>query len=314
MSESVTVGVDGTRESHSAVDWAAREALVRGVTLQLLQVRETGVYPYSPIADDEVEREWAQHLVNELLDELHRRHPELNVTVETASGRPSHVLADVSAETDLLVLGSSGLSSLLGFIVGSAALPTVAHSACPVVLVRARPGDDHGAGDHDGSHGRTSAEAFASAFPPPETEAETGEIVLGVDLQRPCDELLAFAFGSAARRSVPLRVLNAWNLGGRRSMRPTPIPPGMHGELLTAQNDALAAALRPWTERHPDIKVHAEALVEQPAHLLVEAATQASMLIVGRRNRRSRIGTHLGPVTHAVMHHARAPLAIVPYD
>jgi nucleotide-binding universal stress UspA family protein len=62
------------------------------------------------------------------------------------------------------------------------------------------------------------------------------------------------------------------------------------------------------------VKVHAEAEIGQPARLLVEAASQASLLVVGRRNRRSRIGTHLGPVTHAVMHHARTPVAVVPHD
>ncbi|GGO50304.1 stress-inducible protein [Streptomyces daqingensis] len=305
MTESVTVGVDGTRESHSAVDWAAREALTRGVPLQLLHIREAGAYPYSPIADDEVEREWAQNLVNEVLDELNRRAPELNVEVEMAAGRPSHVLADASAETGLLVLGSRGLSSLLGFIVGSAALPTVAHCACPVVLVRAHAGDAHSSGDHQ-------AETLAAL--PLQERTTTGEIVLGVDLRHPCDELMAFAFQEAALHSLPLRVLNAWSVGDHhRAMRPSPIPPAMQGELLAAQNDALTAALRPWSERYPDIKVHAEALTDQPAHLLVEAAAQASMLVVGRRNRRSRIGTHVGSVTHAVMHHARAPLAVVPY-
>ena len=53
---------------------------------------------------------------------------------------------------------------------------------------------------------------------------------------------------------------------------------------------------------------------QQPAKLLVEAAAQASMLIVGRRNRRSRLGTHIGTVAHSVMHHARTPVAVVPHD
>jgi nucleotide-binding universal stress UspA family protein len=307
--ESVAVGLDGTRESYSAVDWAAREAMARDVTLRLIQIRETGAYPYSPIADDEVEREWAQTVVNGVLDELNRRAPGVNTTVDMVTGRPSHLLADVSAETDLLVLGSRGLGSVLGYVVGSTALPTVAHSACPVVLVRARPGsDDHGASGESG-HGIPSDVLTLSDKRP-----ETAEIVLGVNLSRPCEELLAFAFDAAELHSAPLRVLNVWPVPPYRAMRPEPIPPGMREELLSAQSDALAEALRPWQKQFPGVEVHSETLFGRPARVLVEAATQASMLVVGRRNRRSRIGTYLGPVTHAVMHHARAPLAVVPHE
>jgi nucleotide-binding universal stress UspA family protein len=313
MFQSVTVGLDGTRESLAAVDWAAREALLRNVPLRIVHVRETGAYPYSPIADDEVEREWAQTITSEALDDLAGRMPELAVTVEMVSGRPAHVLADASAETDLLVLGSRGLGTVLGFIVGSTALPTVAHTACPVLLVRARP---RAYGDETGE--RTDTErgtaTDAQTHPYPASETPGGDIVLGLDLGRPCDELIAFAFDTAARHSAQLRVLHAWDLPPTYGLRPLPVPPAMTNELLAAQNQALAATLRPRQGEQPDVKVQAEAVIGQPSRLLVEAASQASMLIVGRRNRRSRIGTHVGNVAHAVMHHARTPVAVVPHD
>lgn len=298
MFQSVTVGLDGTRESLAAVDWAAREALARDTSLRIVQVRETGAYPYSPIADDEVEREWAQTITSEALDDLNARMPGLAVTVDMLAGRPAHVLADASADTELLVLGSRGLGTVLGFIVGSTALPAVAHTVCPVVLVRARPRGPGGA-----EHGTLGTH-----------EPPGGDLVLGIDLGRPCDELLAFAFDTAARHSAPLRVLHAWDLPPTYGMRPLPVPPAMTDELLAAQNQALAATLRPWQDERPEVKVRAEAVIGQPSRLLVEAAAQASMLIVGRRNRRSRLGTHVGTVAHAAMHHARTPVAVVPHD
>ncbi|WP_314174734.1 universal stress protein [Streptomyces winkii] len=318
MFQSVTVGLDGTRESLAAVDWAAREALLRGVTLEIIQVRETGAYPYSPIADDEVEREWAQTITNEALDDLNRNMPDLAVNVDMVAGRPAHVLADASAETDLLVLGSRGLGTVLGFIVGSTALPTVAHTACPVVLVRARP---EAKGESVGHlQGRALSESVsgspsgAGSGPYPESETPGGDVVLGLDLGRPCDELIAFAFDTAARHAAQLRVLHAWDLPPTYGMRPLPVPPAMTNELLAAQNQALAAALRPRQDEQPGVKVQADAVIGQPSRLLVEAAAQASLLIVGRRNRRSRLGTHVGTVAHAVMHHAHTPVAIVPHD
>lgn len=291
MFQSVTVGLDGTDESLAAVDWAAREALARGVQLRIVQVREAGAYPYSPLVDDEVEREWAQQITGDALDDLNRRMPELDATVDMVAGKPAHVLADISAETDLLVLGSRGLSAVVGFIVGSTALPAVAHTVCPVVLVRAE-----------------SRDAAETGGPP------CDDVVLGMELDRPCDELIAFAFDFAARHSVPLRVLHAWELPPSYGMRPMPVPPAMTDELLAAQNESLTAALRPWQEARPEVKTEAEAVIGHPSRLLVEAVGDRSLLVVGRRNRRSRLGTHLGTITHAVLHHARTPVAVVPHN
>ncbi|SCK09141.1 universal stress protein [Streptomyces sp. WMMB 322] len=309
MFQSVTVGLDGTRESLAAVDWAARESLARGVTMNIVQVRETGAYPYSPLTDDDIEREWAQSITSEALDDLNSRMPDLAVTVDMLAGRPAHVLSDASAETDLLVLGSRGLGSILGYIVGSTALPVAAHTVCPLVLVRSRPqGSTRERDEHHVEAGLLEPEHH------PASETPGGDIVLGLDLGRPADDLIAFAFDTAARHSAQLRVLHAWDLPPTYGMRPLPVPPAMTNELLAAQNQALIAALHPWQDAHPDVKVQAEAVIGQPARLLVEAAAQASMLVVGRRNRRSRLGTHVGTVTHAVMHHARTPVAVVPHD
>ncbi|GCB44062.1 universal stress protein family [Streptomyces sp. NL15-2K] len=57
-------------------------------------------------------------------------------------------------------------------------------------------------------------------------------------------------------------------------------------------------------------------LVEEgrPAQRLLDATRDAGLLAVGRRIRPSRLGTHTGPVTHAVMHHVRCPVAVVPHE
>ena len=40
MLRTVTVGYDGSSESRAAAEWAAREALLRGLPLRLVNVRE----------------------------------------------------------------------------------------------------------------------------------------------------------------------------------------------------------------------------------------------------------------------------------
>ncbi|WP_372448761.1 hypothetical protein [Streptomyces musisoli] len=40
----------------------------------------------------------------------------------------------------------------------------------------------------------------------------------------------------------------------------------------------------------------------------------ASLAVVGRRIRMSRLGTHTGHVAHAFLRHAEAPVAVIPHD
>ncbi|WP_308445578.1 universal stress protein [Streptomyces spororaveus] len=63
----------------------------------------------------------------------------------------------------------------------------------------------------------------------------------------------------------------------------------------------------------PEVRVEVDCSVGQPANRLVEASADASLVDVGRRIRRSAIGTRLGPVVHAVLHHATVPVAFVPH-
>lgn len=58
----------------------------------------------------------------------------------------------------------------------------------------------------------------------------------------------------------------------------------------------------------------ARTVIGQPAIQILDAASGAALVVVGRRIRRSTLGTHTGPITHAVMHHATSPVAVVAHD
>ncbi|GAA0674591.1 hypothetical protein GCM10009548_50500 [Streptomyces malaysiensis subsp. malaysiensis] len=51
-----------------------------------------------------------------------------------------------------------------------------------------------------------------------------------------------------------------------------------------------------------------------PADQLIDASRDASLVVVGRRVRCNAFGAHIGAVTHAVPHHATAPVAVVAHD
>ncbi|MFF9060384.1 universal stress protein [Streptomyces sp. NPDC014882] len=287
----VTVGLDGSRESRAAAEWAAGEAQLRALPLRLVQVWEPLPEPMAqaPLPDAETGRHQAGRIPRETAGELRLSHPGLDVRTEQLPGGPAEVLCRAAAEAELLVLGSRGMSGIGGFLVGSVGLAVVAHAERPVVLVRT-PGtaDGHGTGD---AH---------------------GPVVLGLDTGRPSEELIEFALTEAARRGAAVRVVHGW------SPKPSyayalSVDPGFHETLAQYESTALNELLHPWREKFPDLEIVAESRYGSPAAQLVEASRDARLVVVGRRTRRGP-GAHVGHVTHAVLHHCTAPVAVVPHD
>ncbi|WP_344560995.1 universal stress protein [Streptomyces axinellae] len=134
-----------------------------------------------------------------------------------------------------------------------------------------------------------------------------------MDVHAACEETLAFVFEAAERRSAPLKVLNGWEPPPTYGPRPMVLPGGAIDGVLAERAGALAKKVRPWGEKHPGVRVDARAVLAQPAELLLDASQEAALLVVGRRRRDASLGAHVGPVAHAAMHHAQAPVAVVPH-
>ncbi|MEU0112215.1 universal stress protein [Streptomyces bobili] len=301
MSRTVTVGLDGSRESRAAAEWAAVEAELRAVPLKLVQVWEP--LPKSmakaPLLGAETHRHWTERIPREAAEELRLRHPALDVSVEQVSGsNPAQSLSGVAAEAELLVLGSRGMSGLGGFLFGSVGLAVVARAERPVVLVRAQEATADERADNT-----AGGSAAATVL---------GPVVLGLDTGTPSEALIEFAFTTAVRRGTAVRVVHGWN--------PQPYyvyalsaDPGFHDTLAQYESTALTEMLHPWREKFPGLEITAESRYGSPAAQLVEASREASLVVVGRRIRRHGPGAHIGHVTHAVLHHCTAPVAVVPH-
>ncbi|MGW6913327.1 universal stress protein [Kitasatospora sp. NPDC054939] len=282
MNGPIVAGFDGSPESTAAAGWAAREALLRRLPLELVQAwpwPDTDV----PGTDEAVARSREQLALAET--EL-RRVLAAGGDLTSAHVRESPVEALVAASgrASMLVLGSRGLGTVQGFLVGSVSQEVLRSAACPTVLVRAGSEPDPG-----------------------------GEVVLGLDLRHACDEVIGFAFEAARLRAVPLRVVHAWAppAGSEYMAFAAVDSPG--AELAAAEQQHLVDTLGPWRSRHPEVAVTADLVHGHATVVLVEAAAGAGLVVVGRRTRRAPVGAHLGPVTHAAIHHARCPVAVVPY-
>jgi nucleotide-binding universal stress UspA family protein len=289
MNDVVTVGLDGTPESLSAVLWAAQETRLRGGRLRLLHawaLLSPEAAEGAPGAKDQ--NYWPHRIMEEARTAVQARHPELPLEEVLVPEDPLEALKEAAGSSDLLVLGSRDLGPLEKYVLGEVGLQLIAHIATPTVLVRARQDSDPVRSD--------------------------GDVVLGLSLHEPCEALLGFAFGTAARRGVPLCAVHGRRLPSHAYNRGGGVDPVIAKEVITEAGRDLAEALAPWRERFPDVRVEDRVELDSPARALLHDAAGAGLLVVGRRHRRRLLTPRIGHVVQAVVHHAACPVAAVPHE
>lgn len=286
MALPVVVGVDGSESSLLALDWAVDEAARRGVPLRIVHTSLWDRYEPDPTDNEDLARarKAVAVLVTSATERAVRRQPQAEVEVEVLPEAAAPALVEQTGDASVVVVGSRGRGGFAGMLLGSVSLEVAAHCACPLVVVR-------GGGDAIGRrHER---------------------IVLGVSGREAPGPAVAFAYGQAARWRAELELVHAWS--------PEPAP-GLTYGLVTRGPGAseadlaerlLAAAAAEAAALCPDVRTRMLARPGRPHAVLLEAAAEADLLVVGAR-RRHGPGLHLGPVNHAVLHHAPCPVAVVP--
>ncbi|WP_438295523.1 universal stress protein [Streptomyces sp. HUAS TT7] len=272
----VVVAVDGSPGGARAADWAVDEADRRGVPLRLVCASLWERCDPEP-ADDVVGRLRAS--VHSLLAaeaaRVSLRRPGVPVSTELLAQETVPALLDAGRGAAMLVLGSRGHGGFEGLLLGSVSLRVAARADFPVVVVRtAAPRGD-------------------------------GRIVLGIGGRRYPRSAAEFALAEAACRKAALDVLHSWqpdvDFSGLSALL-DPSPARRRAEtLLTTVADQL---------EHDGAGVPVRRLCPPggAAAALLDAAAGADLLVVGSR----RPFGQLGPVDHAVLHHAPCPVAVVP--
>ncbi|MDX3582670.1 universal stress protein [Streptomyces europaeiscabiei] len=297
MQPVVTVGLDGSPESHAAARWAADEAEKRKLTLRLLHAWPLlAPEPTGTGTPPEVDQNyWAKRLVHTARAELQTRHPGLLVVGSLVPDDAQSALIQAASESEMTVLGSRRLESVESYFLGDISLPVVARAQRPVVLVRA-----------------DAQERAGEEAPHSPHEATASRVVVALKLHDSSDELLDFAFHSAAARGVPLLAVH-----GRSVPLHARVPWGVdHDATEELTGDArklLDKALRPWREKYPQVDVADSVRLTGHAKAVMHAAEGASLLVVGRSAHRHGLGSHLGHVVQAALHHVRCPVAVVPH-
>ena len=137
----IVVGVDGSEHGQRALDWAVKEAGLRGASLTVLAVHQvagnhwTGdpeIYP-ADAPEAEKLRQSAQEVVQKAVDAAGAPAPA-SVTVRAVSGIAAQELIKASNDADLVVVASRGGGGFARLMLGSTSQQVVNHSAAPVVV------------------------------------------------------------------------------------------------------------------------------------------------------------------------------------
>ncbi|WP_073949137.1 universal stress protein [Streptomyces kebangsaanensis] len=300
MVSPVVAGVDGSEESLAAAEWAAREAERRGLSLRLFHAWNWHPRSADGARVDAARRRLARQVLSRAEERVRVACPGVRLEEEQVLGPATTALLRAAGRAEVLVLGSRGLSGFTGFLVGSVALGTVARACCPVVLVRA--GEE------------ATDEHFPAADGGASTRTGYRDVVLGLDVAVPCDEVIEFAFQAARLRRARLRAVYAWQQPSALSLGPGEIALVDDPERAEEWQGFLAAVLQVWREKYPEVEVVETVVRDKASTALVRAASGASLLVVGRRPSAYPAGPRTGPVAHAAVHHADCPVAVVPHE
>lgn len=141
-------------------------------------------------------------------------------------------------------------------------------------------------------------------------DAQLPVVAVGVQDVEEAGHLVHLALDEADLRDARLVVTHAW-------WQPRGFDRADHDEAfrddhLAGARTALEAALEPLRAKYPDTEVTLDLRHAPAAETLVEVATDASLLVMGRRHHRMPLGSHLGPTVRAVLHHSTCPVLLAP--
>lgn len=284
----VIVGYDGSAESKVAVEWAAAVASRRGAPLHVLAA--TGVADAADLGDDLASV--GDRLAEPLAEEgaaLAREKGATDVTAVGASGGASAALVDASLEAQLLVVGHRGVGRLRGTRVGSVAFQVSTHAKCPVAVVR------------------------HSLRPLPTADFPS---VVGVDGSASSDVALEQAAAWAADAGSLLRIVVAWkrprvHRGGDPAGAAAIAQDELESRPARRAAEIAAAAAAKVRTQHATLRLEQVVAEGRASDVIVDAASDASLIIVGARGRGDFARLLLGSVSREVIEQADCAVYVV---
>lgn len=284
----ILVGVDGSPPSKVAVDWAAREASMRGVPLSIIHVIQSPavrMWPEVPMPREVVAR--MERDGQEMLSDARRTAEEatadtrqIHIETETIAGGVLPTLIDLSKDAEMIVVGCRGTGPINRRLLGSVSRGLIQHAHAPVAVI----------------HDEVPMTAFPAAAP----------VLVGIDGSPVSEAATAVAFEEASLRRVDLIALHVWS-----DFALFDVPENELAAVHRRADETLSERLAGWQERYPDVHVRPVVALNRPVHQLLERSEAAQLTVVGSHGRGGFAGMLLGSVSLAVAESARMPVLVV---
>ena len=289
---SVVVALDGSTGDEPVLDWATDEAARLGAPLRVVSVVDPGVQltPYealvsgSPSLADGLEQ-GARQVLDRATARVRDRVPGLHVATAVPWGPPAAAIVRLSVGALRVVVGAPGRGRLERMLLGSVALPVVAHAGCPVAVVPA---------DTDVVRPR--------------------RIVVAVDGSEASGRAVETSLSSARASGASVTCVLGWHLEVHRGVVVT--EPGSDSWVEVEQRYAALVheVVDPVAARYPGVDVTVDIRHGSPSKAVVEAGAEldADLVVVGRRGHGGFAGLLLGSVSRQVVQHAGRVVVVVP--
>jgi nucleotide-binding universal stress UspA family protein len=143
-----------------------------------------------------------------------------------------------------------------------------------------------------------------------EDEMNVRRIVVGVDGSAHSERAVRWAAGEAHRRGAAVEVVYGyeWAWPGAKFAGAV----GIEAEARQHADEFVMAAMAVAKAAAPDVDVVASAVRGRPTSVLLDAADQAELVVVGSRGRGGFVNLLMGSVSLQVATHAPGPVVVVP--
>jgi nucleotide-binding universal stress UspA family protein len=287
----IVVGYDGSEHSRFALDWAAAEAARRGVPLTVASALDVAVPIQGFGTTTWLHREAGQVFAGPAhlgAVEAHRAWPQLRIHEVSRAESAVHLLVELSAAAELVVVGSRGHGEVAGRALGSVARAVSARAHCPVTVI--------------------PAPAFAHPGP-------RHAVLVGVDGSGEARSALRYAAALAAGADAPLTILTVVKPAAADTWVQAYGSADFEDADLAADRAAAvaAAAADEAGRRHPGLEIRRHVVTGTPAEILADASRSHAVVVVGGSRERGRFAVLLlGSVRRALIQRASCPVAVVP--
>ncbi len=280
------VGFDGSMHSRCALDWAGREAELRGGSVHVITAFAVQpVTSYHGIADglltpeqyDDVVEKYRRQAVDAVAKVV-ADHPTVGVDIDVVDEVPATAIVHAATVDDLVVLGSSGAGAMKSFLLGSVVADVMREAPCPVVIT------------------------------PERLRPWVGRIVVGVDGSPASDRALRWAANEAELLSADLLIAHAWQY-----------PYGLTDGSVGRRHDVTQVDAGIVLDRAVElartlttVPIEGRLVEGSTVQGLLDLCTDSDWIVVGSRGRGGFTSMVLGSVTQALAKHATTPVVVIP--